>query len=126
MADINFDTKTTRSSNTDFEFTDAWHTNPTTDFNFTEDNLQTETSTDFNFGSIVDTYYILKGTGNKFYSIWADPNSSLENNKIYIGRKRDLSIIKTINKQVSREYYFSNNSEPSLSNDDIVDINVTY
>ena len=102
------------------------YTGTSTNFNFTEHSA--ETDYDFNFGGRVSVYKILRGYNNKFNSIWADNNSSLKNNCIYIGRKEDLTIVKTKNSQVFIDDYYSKTSaggtNEKLKSDDVVDINV--
>jgi hypothetical protein len=84
----------------------------------------------FEFGTSVFIYQVLFGSSNNFNSLWVDEKSSLQNNRLYIGRPNDLTIIKTKDNQVVIEDYYSKTvpgrTEETLIADDSVDINVTY
>ena len=89
------------------------------DFNFTESGYSI-TSYDFNFGSIIDVYYILKGTSNNFSSVW------VLDQKLYVSNSDALTIIDLLTNTVY-DYYTQSHvgrANESLDHAQIIDVNV--
>lgn len=88
-------------------------------FNFTESGYD-PTSYDFNFGSMVDIYRILKGTSNNFSSVF------VYNNKLYISNSDALTVIDLNNNEVYDWYnqIRIGKANESLDHDQIIDVNV--
>ena len=90
-------------------------------FNFIESEYVAPqaTAADFNFASVVRSYYILAGTSNHFTSVWA------YNGKMYVASSDAFSVVNLSTGALIDCYTQNNggaNSEP-LIGDNIIDIN---
>jgi hypothetical protein len=54
------------------------------DFNFDTEGYTPKSPLDADFDFALSVYYVLAGTSNIFTSIWADPDASMTNGKIYV------------------------------------------
>lgn len=96
------------------------------DFNFTESGYVPGAPFNFNFAPPFEKYYILKGITNNFIAIWADPQASLTNNKMYVSSAAAFSVVDLENKDID-DYYTQSHvgrANEALEHEDIIDLNI--
>ncbi len=88
------------------------------DFNFTRSGYVPSPPYDFNFGDIIEYYFILKGASNNFNSIW------ISNNRMYVATVDSLTTIDLTSHSLYDWYdgTHKGRGNESLDNSDITDI----
>jgi hypothetical protein len=85
---------------------------------------------DFDFGTGVLIFPVLRGLSNYHVAIWCDPKASLTNGRFYVSTKNSLTIINNRNGTAVLEDYYSQEipgaTMDTLKVDDIVDLNVAF
>lgn len=97
---------------------------PYTNFDFTEAGYTP--GYDFNFGSVVEVYNILKSLTNNFTAVWADPSATLESGRFYVSSSSSFSVVDADNPSIYDWYTQTHEGRgnEALDSNDSVDINI--